>query len=233
MPKVLTIAGVSILALCLVLGVVLPSLAAPDKALLVADDSLAKIVKGKVTDIDEEYQEYFKIQSGEEELTISVDGNTKYYKLGVPGRIVALVRQWKEFRYQNQEGMGLGVRIRNQEELRAEWLRPFGEESAFSDIALGDRVVVWLAEDSELLAQRVLIIKPTTYASVSGSITGVSADSITITPDDGDPVTLSYNGSTVFVLNGFIAVEEGQSARAIYDSDNMIAKRVVVHQEAP
>jgi hypothetical protein len=84
-----------------------------------------------------------------------------------------------------------------------------------------------------LLAQRVLIIKPTTYASVSGSITGVSADSITITPDDGDPVTLSYNGNTVFVLNGFIAVEEGQYANAIYDSDNMVAKRVVVHQEAP
>jgi hypothetical protein len=229
MPKVLTIAGVSILALCLILGVALPSLAAPDKAPPVADDSLAKIVKGKVTGVDEEYQEYFEIQSGEEELTISVDENTKYYKLSVPGRIVALVRHIIKSEQQSQEELVTSVLPQIGPKLKR--LRPFGEKAEFSDIALGDRVVVWLAEGSELLAQRVLIIKPTTYASVSGSITDISPSDITITPDDGEAVTLSYNGSTVFVLNGFIAVEEGQSARAVYDSDNMVAKRVVVYQE--
>jgi hypothetical protein len=253
MPKVLTIAGVSILALGLVLGVALPSLAASDVPKPWAEDFQIRIVKGKVLSVDEEYQKYFKIQSGEEPLTIKVDGNTKYFKLSVPGRIVSLARHWIEFRHQNQQEIeapdwhGMGLRHQNQisqpddmdipepKSPKLKWLRPFGEEAEFSDIAAGDRVVVWLAEEGNgnLLAERVLIIKPTTYASVSGSITDVSSadKTITIAPEDGSQlVILDYNEGTLFILKGLIQVEKEkeQYAQAIYDSDNMIAKRVVV-----
>ena len=89
---------------------------------------------------------------------------------------------------------------------------------------------MWLAsEGNGNLAKVVLIIKPTTYASVSGTIEVFPEDeTITITPDGGEAVTLSYNESTVFILQGTIQVESGQYAHAIYDSDNMIAKRVAV-----
>lgn len=262
--KVLTIAGVSILALGLVLGLALPGLAAQDSAPLWADDSQTRIVRGKVLSVDEENQEYFKIQSGEQELTISVDGDTKYFKLCVPGRIVALARHLMQWRHQNQEelgtpggqGIGLGLqnrvraralvqnqmRLQNQisqpenvplsepQQAKMKWLRPFGAESEFIDIAVGDRVVVWLAAEDNDLAERVLIIKPTTYARVSGTISVSLADeTITIAPDDGE-VTLSYNESTVFILRGVIEVEQWQYAHAIYDSDNLLAKRVIVHQ---
>ena len=264
MPKVLKIAGASILALGLILGLTLPGLATSDATPPWADDSEARIVKGKVLSVDEANQK-FVIQSGEEEpLTIKVNEDTKYFKLCVPGRIVALARHWMQFRHQNQEelgapgGQGMGLGLQNQVRARAlvqyqmrfqnqipqpenvplsepqraklKWLRPFGEEAEFSDIEVGDRVVVWLAEDG--YAERVLIIKPTTYASVSGTITDISSSSIEIAPDDGEEVTLYYNESTVFILNGFITVEEGQYAHAIYDSDNMLAKRVVVYQLA-
>ena len=270
MSKVLTIAGVSILALALVLGVALPALAAPEVALPWADDFQARIVKGKVLEVREADRE-FDIQSGEEELTISVNGDTKYYKLCVPGRIVSLARRWMQFRHQNQEeigapgwgGMGLGlqnqvraralvrnqIRLQNQislpenvplsepQQAKLKWFCPFGEESEFSDIEVGDMVVVWAEENSELLAKRVLIIKPTTYASVSGTIVLLDDSSetktFTIVTDEDEEVPLSYNESTVFILSGFIAVEEGQYAHAIYDSDNMVAKRVVVYQEVP
>ena len=267
--KVLTIAGVSILALGLVLGVALPGLAAPGSAIPWADDSQAKMVRGKVIYVDEANQE-FVIQSGEQEPTISVDGDTKYFKLCVPGQIIALARHRMEWRHQNQEeigapgwhGMGLG--LQNQERNRVlarhqmrhqiqipqldngnlpepgppklKWLCPFGEESEFSDIAVGDRVVVTglATGENSYLAERVLIIKPTTYARVSGTIdVSLGDETITITPDDGDPVqevTLSYNESTVFILRGVIEVEQWQYAHAIYDSDNLIAKRVIVHQ---
>jgi len=295
--QVLKIAGASILALGLILGLALPGLAAPEVALPWADDFQARIVKGEVLEVREADRE-FDIQSGEEELPISVNSDTKYYKLCVPGRIVSLARHWMQFRHQNQEeigapgwgGMGLGlqnqvraralaqhqIRLQNQEEIGApgwggtglglqnrvrvrasvrnqirlqnqisqpenvplsepqqaklKWFCPFGEEAEFSDIEKYDRVVVWLAdgENSDYLAERVLIIKPTTYASVSGTITDISSSAIEITPDDGDPVPLSYNESTVFILNGFIAVDEGQYACAIYDSQNMLAERVTV-----
>jgi hypothetical protein len=245
MPKVLTIAGVSILALGLVLGVALPSLAASDVAPLWTDEFEGRIVKGKVTSVDAGNKE-FVIKSGEEELTIKIDENTEYFKLSVPGRIVSLARHLEEWKHQIQQGARALARhqMRLQDEMpqpgngntpkpkqsKLKWLRPFGEESAFSDIVAGDRVVVWLAEDGN--AERVLIIKPATYASVSGTIEGVSSElkSIIITPEGGDPVTLTYNDSTVFILNGFIQVKPEQSAQAIYDSANKIAKRVVVNQ---
>ena len=226
MSKVLIIAGVSILALGLVLGLALPGLAAPDEAPPWAEDFQIRIVKGKVLEVREADGE-FDIQSGEQELTISVDGDTKYFKLGVPGRIVSLARHWLQFRLQNQIPPLDNGDIPKPPRLK--WLRPFGEGAEFSDIEVGDRVVVWAEENSELLAKRVLIIKPTTYARVSGTITGISSSVITIATDDGTEVSpLTYNESTVFILNGFIAVEAGQHAHAIYDSDNMIAKRVTV-----
>ena len=258
MSKVLKIAGISILALGLVLGLTLPALAASDATPPWADDSQIEVVRGKVISVGDQK---FVIQSGEEELTIKVNEDTKYFKLCVPERIVALARHWMQFRHQNQEelgapgwqGMGLGLqnqvraralvqhqmRLQNQipqpenvplsepQRAKLKWLRPFGEEAEFSDIEVGDRVVVWLAEDG--YAERVLIIKPTTYASVSGTITDISSSTITITPDDGAPVPLTYNESTVFILNGFIEVEQWQYAHAIYDSANLIAKRVTVY----
>ena len=230
MKKLLTIVGVSMLALSLVLGLALPALAAPEWTKPWAEDFQGKIVKGKVLSVDTANQQ-FVIKSGEDELTIKVDENTKYYKLSVPGRIMSLARHWKEFRQQNEEA---GPSALPQMGLKLKRLRPFGEEAEFSDIAVGDRVVVHavpLAEENSYLAKRVLITKVTTYASVSGTITAVSPDSIIITPDDGDEITLTYNESTVFILKGIIQVVSGQSARAIYDSDNNIAKTVTVHQE--
>jgi hypothetical protein len=232
MPKVLTIVGASILALSLVLGTALPTLAAPEWAKPWAEDFQAKIVQGKVTSIDEVNQQ-FVIKSGEDEVTISVNEETKYYKLPVPGRIVSLARHWMEFRHQNQGEMGEQSQPNNSDipAPSLKRLRPFGEEAKFSDIAVGDKVLVWAEENSELVAKWVLITKVTNYASVSGTITDVSSTSITIAPEDGDPVTLSYNENTVFTLRGTIQVVTGQSARAIYDSDNLIAKRVSVPQE--
>ncbi len=97
--QVLKIAGVSILALGLVLGVALPGLAAPGSAPPQASDMPPKVLRGKVASIEENQE--FVIQSGEQELTISVDDDTKYYKLCVPGRIVSLAWHRMEWRHQN------------------------------------------------------------------------------------------------------------------------------------
>ncbi len=256
--SLLKIAVASVLALSLVLGLALPALADSDEPMPWTEDAKASIVRGTVTEVDEENQAYFKVQSGEDEIGIRVDENTGYFMLDVPGRITALAQQ---FRLRNQAEAGtpeepgtcLGVQNRvragalvsSQARLRVQnrvaqteevplpepqqaIRRPFGAGAEFSDIEVGDRVVVWLA-DGESLARWVLIVKPATCARVSGTITDVSSETIEITPDDGEAVTLRYNEDTVFVLNGFIAVEEGQLARAVYDSENMMAEKVAVH----
>ena len=223
MSKVLKIAGVSILALGLMLGIAIPVLASSAGV----DDSQSDVVKGKVLSVGDRE---FVIQSGEEELTIEVDEDTEYYQSCVPERIVSLARQ--------------RIRLGQQYELppldledspllqraRLKLLRHFGEPAEFGDIAVGDIVAVWLA-DGDNLAEKVLIVTPTDYTSVSGTIEGVSSEAgtITLTPDVGGSITLGYNENTEFILKGIIQVEAGQSARVIYDSDNMLAKTVVVY----
>jgi len=273
--SILKIAVASVLALSLVLGLALPALATPDESFPWAEDFQVRVVKGTVTEVDQENQAYFKVQSGEDEIGIRVDENTRYFLLDAPERITALAQQ---FRLRNQaefgtpEEQGLRLRLHNQAEVCAQGeqgvglglknrvragalvqsqarLRvqnqvaqtesvpiepqqaitcPFGAEAGFGDIEVGDRVAVWLA-NGENLAKWVLIIKPAARAHVGGTITEVSSETITIAPDDGEAVTLRYNEDTVFVLNGFIAVEEGQLARAVYDAENMLARRVVVY----
>lgn len=188
MPKVLTLAGVSVLALALVLGMAIPALAAPDSAPYWLGGSKGEVLRGDVLSISDQE---FVIQSGEEELTIAVDEDTRYYKMCVPKQIVVSVQQRVQLRHQNQEELraqaghghawGLQNRIRARVEARSQvgllnqisllkrallpelfwlrWLRFFGQEAEFADIAVGDSVVVLVDENN--LARVVLIIKPT------------------------------------------------------------------------
>jgi hypothetical protein len=223
--QVLRIAGVSILALGLVLGIALPALAAPDAPQAWAQDFEGQIVKGKVVSVEEGNQE-FVIKAGEDEVTVKVDENTEYLKICVPGRLTSLAQHLR---------LRIHDRLSRPDDMdtpklapKLKHLRPFGEEASFSDIAVGDMVVAWLASEGDNLAERVQIIEPVTYARVSGTIS-VADNTITITPEEGDGVTLTYNEGTIFTLKGTTQVQSGQSAAAIYDSDNMLAKVVIVH----
>jgi hypothetical protein len=181
MSRALTLAGVSIVVLALVLGMAVPALAAPDSAPPRVCDSESELLRGEVISIGDQE---FVIQSGEEEISIAVDEETRYCQMSVPG---ALVRQRLELHLQSQlelrarigNGQGLQNRVRavvsacNRLRLRTQvalaegtplpkicclrGLCPFGEQAEFADIAVGDSVAV-LAEDN--LAQVVLITKP-------------------------------------------------------------------------
>jgi hypothetical protein len=273
----LKIAVASVIALSLVLGVALPALADADEPMPWTDDFQLRVVKGTVTEVDQGNQAYFKVQSGDDEIGIRVDENTRYFLLDGQGTVTALLQQSRtrnqeqagaagehafRLKLQNQaevnvqEGQGVAVQervqavasVQNQARVRVqnrvsqtetvplpqtypEIIRPSGAEAEFSDIEVGDRVVVWLAS-GEKLAKSVLIKKPEIRDRVSGVITGVSLETIEITPEDGRPVTLRYNQDTVFVLNGFISVEERQLACAVYDSEHMLVKKVAVHLPA-
>ena len=116
------------------------------------------------------------------------------------------------------------------------WFCPLAEEATFDDIAVGTQVVVRAvpAEDSPV-AKLVIIIKPTGYGCILGTITDISPEDKTITIDpideDGE-IILSYSEGTRFILRGITELEEGQLIRAVYDED-MIAKVVFVPVEVP
>ena len=111
--SILKVAVASVLALSLVLGLALPALAAPDDPFPWTEDFKARIVRGVVTEVDEENQEYFVVQSGDDEIGIRVDEDTRYFILRAPGLATALAQQ---FRIRNQAEFGApgeqGLRLR-------------------------------------------------------------------------------------------------------------------------
>jgi hypothetical protein len=112
------------------------------------------------------------------------------------------------------------------------WLRPFGEEVTFADLAPEDKVVVWVVpNEGESLAKLVFIITPTAYKRVVGEVTYVGESSLTIKPlSDDETITFRYDGDTTFILRlrgtPFL---EGQKAVVVYtDEDDPPLARMVM-----
>ena len=112
--KVLKVAGVSVLALSLVLGLASPALAAPPNRVPPrASPVPPAILMGEVVDIDKA-EKIFVIQSRGEELTLSVNSDTQYLKAPIPRVVLPLARRLVGLRQQSQERLGL-----------RRWLHPF------------------------------------------------------------------------------------------------------------
>jgi len=237
---------VSILALGLVLGIALPGLAASDSASLQASNILPELLRGRVVSIDEE-EEFFVIQSGEQKLTISVDDDTKYFRLYVPERLTALLRHrmqlmQPEVQIESVINQMPQLKKRAMEILKHQpnlkQLRCLGEEATFGDIAVGDRLEVramW--GENSYLAKTVVIMKPTTYARVSGTVSNIDEANMEIaieplsssSAEDGE-IILAYDSHTTFILRGTPGLQEDEKVVAIYmerGDSTLLAKRVM------
>ncbi|UCC90398.1 MAG: hypothetical protein JSW24_04525 [Dehalococcoidia bacterium] len=112
--KVMKIVGVSALAVGLVLGLASPALAAPpNRVPLQVSQMPPRLLVGEVVNVDEG-KTFFVIQSGLQEVTVSVDGDTQYYEAPIPWRAIPPVRRMVELRQESQERLGL-----------KNWLRSF------------------------------------------------------------------------------------------------------------
>ena len=249
--KVWKLAVVSVLALGLVLGMASPALAASEWASFQGGHLPPRVVKGEVVRIDDG-KSSFVVQSGWQEVTISVDSATRYFKALAPPRVATSTQHLMKPTEPGPGGLGLMGRfhrlvegalapwgipalLRHRLELGelvqeapglGRWLHPFGEEATFDDIAVGSRVVVWVVpvDEGNPLAKRVLIIEPTAYHRVLGTVINISlgGKTITVAPTGGgDDVILSYDEKTRFILRGTTSLEEGEQVRAVYDEEGM------------
>jgi len=141
---------------------------------------------------------------------------------------------------QFHNGQGMAQKIR----ARLPWFHNPGKAAAFGDLESGDEVVVLLAPpvidaltteaEEKLTARVVLIIEPSVWNRVAGTIKRLSGDAIVIEPvNGGDVVSLRYDENTTFILKGFTSVETEQFARVVYNTETMMARVVRVWTEAP
>ena len=274
--KAWKIAGLSVLAVGMVLGVAIPTLADEEPTQPEINDIGSKMLVGKVTGVDAGGRTFtVETQKGDEYI-ISVDDDTEYFK--VPGlrRVAATARERLNLNFKirempessdvpdndehgfrkhaafglsNAEQSRSGLNKRFQIKLRPMtpaglgWHQgqteeqdgqgPLGrlsacrEESSFDDITEGSRVTVrTITGDEGYLARLVLVIEQPSFnaiSNVTGTVTALSTSdkTITIAPtDSGEPVVLNYGEKTSFNLHGTPVLEEGQSVRAVYTTED-------------
>ena len=247
------------LVLGLVLGLTLPTLAAADNTESEASNIPPKVLVGKVVSVDKDART-FVIQSEGQELTISTNSETEYFKVPVPRRILSAARNRLELGQDQvklgpmpQKALGLArhrVELKQQVCEKLEHIRQlpcFHEEADFDDIAVDAWVKVQLVPgEDNFVAESVLIIKspdmikppaipkPPVSNCIVGTVTSISLadETITIAPaDGGEDSILNYNEKTRFILRG-VPKLEGQSARAVCDSE-MVAKVVFAPARVP
>jgi hypothetical protein len=109
-----------------------------------------------------------------------------------------------------------------------------GKKAVFSDIAVGDGVVIEISPDEDV-AKQVLIIKALDLTSIEGNIVAVTATSCTIKPYDSSvsPVTLNWDKDSQIIIEGDISVKTGQSCRAVYAISDKIIKQFYVYTSGP
>jgi hypothetical protein len=111
-----------------------------------------------------------------------------------------------------------------------------GAAATLADLKAGDRVAAQY-DPTTKVATRIEAESETEHepSEVEGSVTAVSATSITIAPHSGDPVTLTLDATTVIFLNGHRAaaadIKVGDRAEAVYDATAKIAARIAVERE--
>jgi hypothetical protein len=105
-----------------------------------------------------------------------------------------------------------------------------GAASTLSAIAVGDQARA-LYDSSTLIASAIEAESPHhELAEIEGQVTAVTAPSLTIAPEEGAPVTLGTDASTVVILDlapsTLSAIAVGDKARALYDATTLIAKAI-------
>ena len=105
------LAGVSVMALGLVLGMATPALAAPQWGQQTQTETSLQVLHGEVISVDET-GESFVIQSIDTEITLTVDADTQYFNMPGLGRALAFTNCVR-----GRTHLGTGLGLMNQAQL--------------------------------------------------------------------------------------------------------------------
>ena len=230
--------GVLFMAItALVVGMAIPALAATTAN---TANSALHTIQGTVSTIS---TSSFTVQTGNQApVTINVDQNTKYYQMSMgKAQLNANTSVDKDNRQMQKEGKVQPPKANdlknahipdNWRETLA-WLDKIDTSTQFSNIQVGDRVIARTTNDANNLAKQLLLIKAPVIQQIKGTISAVSANSITITPASGTAVTLNLDGKTRVTLKGLILVQNGQYAIVTYNRTTLVAQLVNIQAAAP
>jgi hypothetical protein len=155
--------------------------------------------------------------------SVAIDSNTKFYLIPL-GKADAYVN--------NKVARDPGAQSRAAKlkdlHIPANWrdnqgfLDTFGQKGAFSDIAVGDRVIARV--NSSGVAVQVLIIKAPVIRQVRGTVT-ISGNTITGIALDKNAINLTWDTTTEFIIKGYALPASGYAV-ITYNSSTKVASLV-------
>ena len=177
---------------------------------------------GQVESISTDNNSFTIRSDNQDSMTVTVDQNTTYLKVTIPEAALSAMMNMLEtmvgkgpfFSSGGMPGMpgmpgmfgGSGISA---------------QLATFADLAPGD--IVTIKTTTANLASEILMVKLPDIRRAVGTVTSVTPDSITITPSNGDAVTLNWDEETRFILKGQTAIETDQEAMVIYRTASMEA----------
>jgi hypothetical protein len=221
----------------LIVGIALPVSATGPKA--TPNGLTFHIVQGKVETTNTSTQTFVVLTANQQQVTVTTNSSTQYFLIPMGKAIGYVANQvTKDTKEDRKEGIKNQNRAAQLKELHIPanwrsnlgWLATFDNPASFSDIAVGERVIV--RTDNNNLAKQVLIIKAPVIKTVKGSVTLVDATHIKIAPATGTAVTVTIVDSTRIVLKGQTTFT-GYGV-AVYDSSkNNDAVTINIQPNAP
>ncbi len=189
-----------------------------------------EVVAGKVVT---KTDTYFVVQSGNQtQTTVSVNATTHYFLAprALPERLAEAWGRLNDNKNDEKEHGRNGVpKVLND-------LHKLAKDATYTDLALGDKVVVRLFP-STTIAKQVLIIKPvlpknqTVTGTIAAATTNATGDGGTIVINtSGTPpqIVLNWDTNTRIVLKGVLAVQAPYKISATYNTSTMKALTVTV-----
>ena len=179
------------------------------------------------------------LTSNQQSVTITTDSNSQYYLIPM-GKVQGYVnnRVATDNKEDKKEGTPAQSRAAQLKDLHIPadwrsnlgWLAIFDNQASFSDIAVGDRIIV--RADSANLAKQIMIIKAPVNRTIKGSIVLTDPTHITINQSNGSgSITLNVTGTTLISLKGQTTISG--YAVVLYNSANNNALTVNVQATAP
>jgi len=156
---------------------------------------------------------------------VKVDSNTKYYVISV-GAVAAYVDNKVD---QDNNNQSTATKLKNLH-IPANWkdnlgfLDTFAKAGAFSDIAVGDRVIARV--NSSGVAAQVLIIKVPAVKQARGTVAVGTDGSITVTNSTTTVPPLKWDNTTEFIIKGNPSLPISKYGVVTYNSTTDVASLV-------
>jgi plastocyanin len=195
----------------------------------------AQTISGQVVNVAFDNNS-FNIRSNAEQTTVNLDSKTNYFSINLsPFNLSAMIDALEDLTGSGTSNM-TGMEGMSGSEVLLNGIRQYSQPATFNNITIGDNVIVQIPSGSP--AGNVYDVKfPDNIKSIHGTISGVSANSMVITPASsnlGALVSLGWDVNSRLILKGLPSIQTGQSTFVIYDdSSGMIEIALISSTSTP